>query len=204
MTIRPFVFALATVWAAQAQGAVTDISALCSDPMTNGAAKQDLLVAQGWAELSEPDSGVVIDLAAAHIMTIAAEVPAHQDRWQYVPQLASNFDGLIRGGTMSLWQRDDEVLALAVSVTADGLENLACYYAAPRQGDMLSQMGVYGTPEIVNDGTMTAMRFDEVAIVTNPDRSYNMFSIWTRNDAQPQGKPLRLTDAYRLERVQQP
>ncbi|WP_373356074.1 hypothetical protein [Pseudoroseicyclus sp. CXY001] len=178
------------------------VMTLCSDPMTTGPQKLERLPAIGWQQLAEPDGDKLLDLATAHVMGFTQGMDDLEARFALASELAGNFASVMAGGTITLWTQGEAVLAFAVAETPEGLEHVSCYYAAPPDDELFALSAAYGAPEELPDLELRALRFDETALAFNPDRVYQMISTWTRLTSDP--PRTELTDAYRLERVQQP
>ena len=194
--------AILALWAgvapAQTLNGVVD---LCSDPLTDGPTKLDRLPSLGW-ESRAADPAVLNGLATAIVLGFTSGMPDLEERFALAPQLAGNFDQMIASGQVSLWANGGAVLAVSIAITAEGTEHLGCYYASPPSDDTLAQMERYGPPEDLPELELIAKRFEETAMVFDPDRNYQMYSTWTRLTSDPARGPY--TDAYRLERIEQP
>ncbi|MDG1115780.1 MAG: hypothetical protein P8N72_01445 [Flavimaricola sp.] len=194
--------AILALWAgvapAQTLNGVVD---LCSDPLTDGPTKVARLPGLGW-DSAPVDPAVLNGLATAIILGFTSGMPDLEERFALAPQLADNFDQMINTGQISLWANGDAVLAVSIALTPEGTEHLACYYASPPSDDTLAQMERYGPPEVLPELELIAKRFDETAMAFNPDRNYQMYSTWSRLTSDPPRGPY--TDAYRLERIEQP
>jgi len=183
-------------------GPMADAVDICSDPLTTGPEKLDLLPANQWQQVSDPESAPLIDLATAQIIGFTQGMPNLEERFAAAPVLADNFANMARAGQVTLWTRDDAILAVSFAQTPDGGEHLACYFASPPTDDLSTFQQRYGGPENLPELELIATRFDETAVRFNPDITYQMYSAWTRLTSDPARTDL--TDSYRLERVQQP
>jgi hypothetical protein len=183
-------------------GALADAAELCSDPMTTGPEKQERMLRYGFTPAEPDPQGALGDLAVAHILPFTAHLPDLESRFAAAPELAGNFAAMIQAGSISLWQREGALLAFAINQTAEGTEHVSCYFAGPPTDDLMAMINRYGEPEVLPDLESIALRFDETAVNMRTNTSYQMISIWSRLTSDPQRTPL--TDAYRLERIQQP
>ncbi|MEB8388642.1 hypothetical protein OO012_15550 [Rhodobacteraceae bacterium KMM 6894] len=176
------------------------VAELCSDPMTTGPQKLTLFEAEGWIRQDKSSLSAVTAIANAHIASFTAGMEDWNSRYAAIPQLAGNFTRMIDDGAISLWTRDAAYLAISIQQTETGGEHLACYFAGPEDPDTLEVMARYGTPETEPEQGLTIIRFDESAFVMNPERNYELFSVFSRHQAYPE---FATPDGYRLERVEQ-
>ncbi len=183
---------------AQSMARVADI---CSDPMTTGPQKAPVLEAEGWTRQDKSSIPAVTAIANAHIASFTVGMEDWESRYRAIPQLAGNFTTMIDSGNIDLWTKGAAYLAVSVQQTPEGGEHLACYFAAPESPETLEVIARYGTPEEFPDQGLTAIRFDETAMVMNPERSYKMYSTYSRHQSYPE---LATPDGYRLERIEQP
>ncbi|MGZ9812182.1 hypothetical protein ACXN5S_17100 [Pseudoroseicyclus sp. H15] len=190
--------AMAAPVAAQVLEPVVD---LCSDPLTNGPEKLARLPALGWAEAA-PEAERLHDLALVHILGLTSGIPDLEERFAQTDVLAQNFANMIGAGQITLWQNGEALLAFSVAATPQGTEQVSCYYAGPPSDETFQIASRYGEPEELPELELRALRFDETAMTFDPDRTYLMYSTWTRLMSDPPRGPL--TDGYRLERVEQP
>lgn len=196
--LLPAALALAPV-AASAQ--IFEVAETCSDPMTTGLQKKATFEATGW-QVAEPEvDGNLLDLATAHIISFTNGMPDLEERYSAAPVLAQNFANMIADGDITLYTRDDTLLAVLVAQTTTGTEHFACYYASSPTPDTLVLMSRYGEPEILPHLELEAKRFDEMAFNSRDDVSYQMYSMWAISTSDPARGPL--THAYRLERIEE-
>lgn len=194
--------AFLALWAGVAPAQVLNgVVDLCSDPLTDGLAKLDRLPGLGW-ESAPADPAVLNGLSTAIILGFTNGMPDLEEQFALAPQLAGNFDQMIGSGQVSLWADGEAVLAISIALPPEGTEHIACHYAAPASDDTLAQMERYGPPEVLPELELVAKRFKETAMVFDPDRNDQMHSTWTRLTSDPPRGPY--TDAYRLERIEQP
>ena len=182
-------------------GSMARVAEICSDPMTTGPQKAVVLAADGWARQDKSSLPAVTAIANAHIASFTTGMPDWESRYRAIPQLAGNFIQMIDDGSVVLWIKDDAYLVVSVQQTPEGGEHLGCYFAAPADPGTLDIMARYGPPEEVPDQRLTITRFDETAMVMDPERSYRMFSIFSRHYSYPE---FTHPDGYRLERIEQP
>lgn len=186
---------------AQAQS-VIEVSELCSDPMTMGPQKLSVLRAAGWDE-ADPATAAIDGLARVHIPTFTGGIADFDQRLALAPELAGNLRNMVASGGATLLTLNGHYLAVLINETTAGTEHLTCLYAAPPMDAIFTMMQRYGTPDDQTYPRFTVLRFDETAIVMNPDRSFEMVSVWSRLDLPPDATD-PLTDAYRLERIESP
>lgn len=184
---------------AQAQSMVV-VAEICSDPLTSGPQKLPMLEAAGWVRQGEASIAAVHAIANAHIASFSTSLPDWPSRYAAVPQLAGNFIRMIEGGTVSLWAKGEAYLAVSIQQTPQGTEHLACYYAGPKNPETIEIIAGYGAPMVEEAQGLTMLRFDEIAIVTDPEGSYKMYSTFSRHQSDPD---FAHPDGYRMERVQE-
>ena len=177
------------------------VAELCSDPMTSGPQKLIMLDSEGWERAEKATIPAVTAIANAHIATFSTGLGDWPARYSKIPALAGNFTTMIDSGVVSLWTKGDAYLAVSIQQTQDGGEHLACYFAGPENAETMEIIESYGTPETDPEQGLTITRFDETAFVMNPERSYKLFSVFSRHQSYPE---LATPDGYRLERVEQP
>lgn len=183
-------------------GALEDASALCSDPMTTGPEKREQMLRYGFTPAEADPQGALGDLAIAHILPFTNGMPDLATRFAAAPRLAANFAAMIEEGSISLWQREGALLAISIGQTPEGTEHVSCYFAGPPSDDLRAMFDRYGEPEDLPHLETLALRFDETAINMQTETRYRMVSIWSRLTSEPPRTPL--TDAYRLERIEEP
>ncbi|WP_333818027.1 hypothetical protein [Tabrizicola sp.] len=202
--LKPFAaLLLSAVLAGSAlAGALEDASALCSDPMTTGPEKREQMLRYGFTPAQADPQGALGDLAMAHILPFANDLPDLEARFAAAPVLAGNIARMIAEGTISLWQREGALLAFSIGQTPEGTEHVTCLFAGPPSDDLQTMFGRYGEPEDLPHLETLALRFDETAINMQTETRYRMISIWSRLTSDPPRTPL--ADAYRLERIEEP
>lgn len=192
-----FAFGPAQAGLAQSMSNVADI---CSDPLTSGPQKLPMLAAAGWVKQDESSIAAVHAIANAHIASFTTGLPDWPSRYAAVPQLAGNFITMINSGAISLWTKGEGFLAVSIQTSPEGTEHLACYYAGPENPETLEIIARYGAPQVFEDQGLTILRFDETAMVMNPEGRYKMYSTFSRHQSNPD---FAHPDGYRLERVQE-
>jgi hypothetical protein len=181
---------------------VVDVSDICSDPLSAGDRKRAMFQAEGWT-MADPATAPIDGIARVHITTFTGGINDFQARLDLAPQLAGNLRNMIATGGADLLTLNGHYLAILINETDAGLEHLTCLYASPPNDALFDIMLRYGTPDDQTYPNYTVLQFNETAFVMDPDRTYEMVSIWSRLDL-PLSATDTLTDAYRLERVETP
>ncbi|QIE46802.1 hypothetical protein G5B38_15425 [Pseudohalocynthiibacter aestuariivivens] len=192
----------ATLFAAPLHAqSMSRVAEICSDPMTTGPQKGIVLEADGWTKQPKSSLPAVTAIANAHIASFTAGMKDWTNRYAAIPQLAGNFTTMIDAGDVALWTKGDAFLAVSIQQTPEGTEHLACYFAGPENPETPEVMARYGTPEEFPEQGLTAIRFDETAMVMDPERNYQMYSFFSRHKVHPD---FATPDGYRLERIEKP
>lgn len=176
------------------------VAELCSDPMTTGPQKLTMFAYEGWTRQDKSSLAAATAIANAHIASFTVGMEDWAGRYRNIPGLAGNFTRLIDDGSISLWTKDAAYLAISILQTEAGGEHLGCYFAGPENPETLEVMAEYGTPETEPEQGLTVIRFDESAFVMNPERTYQLFSVFSRHQSYPE---FATPDGYRLERIEQ-
>lgn len=185
---------------ARAQSMI-EVAEICSDPMTTGPQKLPRLAAAGWVQGDGSNAEAINLLATAQIATFTAGMTDWAQRYGAIPELAGNLTNMINGGSVTLWTRQDAILAVSIQPAPESGEHLACYFAGPEHPETLELIARYGTPETIPEQNLTILRFDESAFVMDPAREYRMYSVFSRHQSSPE---FTHPDAYRLERITEP
>jgi len=155
----------AAMFAAPAFGStMSDVVAICSDPLSTGPQKRDLFAISGWTPLASDAAPVLTDLSTALVIGFTAGMPDLEERFGLASVLAGNFATMTDKGAMTLWSRDGAVLAISIDKTPEGGEHLACYFAMPPSDETFEIARVYGEPEVLPELELMAVRFDEYRV----------------------------------------
>ncbi|NKX44074.1 hypothetical protein [Roseicyclus persicicus] len=190
---------------ARAQGTAVDLStplgqavALCTDPMTTGAAKAAQVAASGWTRVAAEDADLAA-LAGAHVGSILGEDAPVPAMLELVPQLAANFGALVAAGDLGVWTQGGAILALAHADGADG-ERLSCYFAGPAGAGIEGYWDTATAPEPMPQSGTVGTIFSGTVTNTRDGLTYDEYQLYLRVADDLTALP----ESFRYERLEVP